>query len=291
MAITQYLIQYWVIVPALKAAHLSPVLSYFTFSCLVIYTILIAAAGNIINDIFDAPIDKINKPNEVIVGKVISKKSAYWLYYSMNIIAISIAIYLDISTNQLLFTPAGMVIIALLYWYSKTFKRQILIGNLVIAILCAFVAVIVWWAELSPITQRLDFDAFQGDELTFLLLIYTLFALLSTMYREIIKDIQDVEGDQLQNCRTLPIFSGIKTAKWVAFLFGVMLSLSLIFPSVQLWQRQQYWSLAYLFTFILLPLFYSFIQLSTATKPVHFKRLSSLIKGIMLAGLGLLFAL
>lgn len=291
MAVTQYLIQYWVIVPALVAHQLSPTLSFATFGGLVLYTLLIAGAGNIINDILDAPIDQINKPDKVFIGRVLSSKTAYGIYCAMNGLAIVIAICLDVISHQFLFTPIGIIIILLLYWYSATFKRQVLIGNLIIALLCAFVAVIVWWANEVAITQLTIIDEASANSLSFLLLIYTLFAFLSTMYREIVKDMQDIEGDEQQGCRTLPIATNLITAKWIAFLFGLTLVVSLAFPVLQLLSQQKYLGLSYLNLFIILPLLFSFWQLKRATNPTDFKQLSSLIKWIMLGGLGLLFAL
>lgn len=289
MALTKVAVQYWVIQPQIIATGLSTNLNGLSFFGLVIYTLLIAGAGNIINDILDAKIDLINKPQKMIIHRLISIEKAYRAYYFLNGMALLIALILDIYIQRVYFLPIGLVVIILLYAYSKWFKQKMLLGNVVVALLCAFIPGIVWLAEQSAIQQFALIEPTLASEMTFLLKVYILFALLSTMYREIVKDLQDVAGDEAHGCKTLPIVAGIKIAKWVALLFGGALAIVLVIFMQPFLVNELYVKFGFLLFVVLLPLLLSFGYLWKAQQIKHFKQLSRSIKFIMLTGLSLLF--
>ncbi len=289
MALTQIAVQYWVVQPKLMIAGLSTNLNGLSFLGLVLYTLLIAGAGNIINDILDAKIDLINKPQKMIIHRLISIEKAYWIYYLLNGMALLIALVLDVYLQKVYFIPIGLSVILLLYAYSKWFKQQLLIGNIVVALLCAFTPSIVWLAEQSAIQQFELIEPKLASEMTFLLTVYAFFAFLSTMYREIVKDVQDVAGDEAHGCKTLPIVAGIKIAKWVALLFGGALAIVLVIFMQPFLVNELYVKFGFLLLVVLLPLLLSFGYLWKAQQTKHFKQLSQSIKFIMLMGLSLLF--
>ncbi len=289
VAITQFLIQYLVLVPAFQEVGITSALDLFHFSLLAFSTVLIAAGGYVINDIIDYEIDVINKPERLIINRLISMRAAYLYYGFLTILGFFISLYLAIYIDNLPLLSLYPMAVGLLFCYSKYFKQRVLIGNVVVAIFCAFVAGIIWFAERNTYAQLWESNPESATYLQFILGFYLLFAFIATMFREIVKDMEDVEGDRLYNCRTLPIVYGFKTAKIVAFLFGILLVIFLCFTAWRIFEYGHLYGLLFLIIAILVPVFVVLFLLNKATIASDFKRLSTLTKFIMLSGLLLLF--
>lgn len=288
VAVTQYLLQYFVLVPAMEAAGLSPLLGPFHFSLLVLDTILIAATGYIINDIEDYESDLLNKPDKVYINVVISARAAGFLYFLLGIIGFAIAWYLAIYAGdiRLVFIyPAAM---GLLWMYSRYFKKMPLIGNMVVALFCAFVAGVVLFAEREAFAIIAATRPALAQKITLLFGGYLVFAFLSTMLREIVKDMEDMEGDRARYVRSLPIAFGINAARYWGIGFGGLLLVSLLVFSKWLVENSQWAGLVFTWTAILLPLGYTMFLLKNANEKKDFSRLSKLTKFLMLTGLILL---
>ena len=150
----QVLIRYALFIPL----GVDITLSHFEFVLLVLATICIAAAGNIINDIYDVDIDLINKPKKVIVGVSISEKTAYNLFIIFNIIGVGLGFYLANRSGEESFSGFFIVISALLYLYASFLKSMLLIGNIIISLLVAFSLIIVglfdWFPAINFINQE-----------------------------------------------------------------------------------------------------------------------------------------
>lgn len=219
VALTQYLIRYCILLPVFKRNGVESVLSGWEFGLLVLATMLIAGSGNIINDILDYKIDKKNKPHKLIINKVISESVARKGYYLLNIVGIVAGIFVAIRSG---FFQLGLIFILVsvtLYIYSLRWKKMPLLGNVVVAYLSALVVGIVWLFEYFFL--RTDPIQFAGminnwDTIVFLVPGYMVFAFLLSWSREMIKDIEDVEGDRAHGCLTFPIRFGISTARWIS---------------------------------------------------------------------------
>lgn len=201
------------------------------FMILVVSTLLIAAAGNVINDYFDVKADKINKPNQLIVSKYIPKRKAIAIHWYLNSLAFILAIYLSIYYQTFWYVFIDLISINALWLYSSYFKRKLIVGNLIVALLTSLVILLtgVHFFHLSNlrfqsiIQPRILFSNSISESIfhwkkLFLYngnFIYLLcfFAFSLNLGREIIKDIEDIEGDKLLNSRTLPLKYGIPTAK------------------------------------------------------------------------------
>ncbi|MEM8528815.1 MAG: geranylgeranylglycerol-phosphate geranylgeranyltransferase [Bacteroidota bacterium] len=289
VALTQALIYFIVFFPNFRAIGVSPDLNVFHLGLLIFSTICIAAGGYIINDILDLEIDQINKPEKTIIGNQISIKRASQLYGLSILIGFIISLYLAIKTNNLPLLSLYPIAVFLLYLYSKYFKKSVLVGNIIVSLFCAFVAGIIWVAERNTflILQQKNEEA--ADHLQFVLWIYLGFAFLATMFREIVKDLEDQEGDRIGNCRTLPIVAGTSTAKIIAFLFGIALFVMLAYLFQTLITLDRKLALLFLMLTLFSPLLYSFHLLRKAKLPNDFHRISQLAKIMMLMGLILLF--
>jgi len=190
------------------------------FFFLVLSTVLIAAAGNIINDVYDVFPDAINKPDKLIIGKHIGMKKALLLYLFLNLMAVFLAMILSSELGSLGFILIHSACISILWVYSRYLKRMFLIGNIVIALLTGFVLILVGFYYVSA--NPTQYDQLLGECLIcsladetaiYVSTILAIFAFMLNLGREIIKDIEDVPGDTYAKAKTLPITLGIKTSE------------------------------------------------------------------------------
>ncbi len=278
IALVQLLIKYALLEPfAVQTA-----LDRFGITLLILATVCIAAAGNIINDIYDVDTDIINKPDKLIIGKTISEKTAYNLFIVFNVIGVAIGFYLSHRVGKSPFFTIFVVISALLYIYASYLKGIVIIGNVVISILVASTILIVGLFELTPNLTQLNRDI----QLTFfnILVDYALFAFMINLLREMTKDIEDIDGDYKAGINTLPIAIGRERAKYVVTLLNTIPLVILIFYVVSEFYRQQI-VLIYFLTLVIAPLIYISIKLLSAKTKQDFHHISSLYKLVMLSGM------
>ncbi len=291
VALTQYLLYYILLLPAFRQYGLAPSLDDAHFSLLVTVTALITAGGYVINDIVDFRIDIINRPEKVVVNRKIRVQSAYWLYFCFNLIGFLIALYLSFHVECIPLANLFPLAVALLFFYSTYLKRRAVLGNLLVAFFCAGVAGIVWFAERGSFHELMEQSPKLAGRIGGIISWYMAFAFLSTMFREVIKDMEDVQGDVGANCRTLPLRWGMKVAKGVAAAFGLGLAVFLIYLALSQPMLFTKLSLAFLIFGVLAPLFLALIWIFRAHEKEHYHRLSQVAKMIMLGGLMMLFFL
>ena len=278
IALVQYLIKYALLIPF----NIDITLNWFGFSLLVISTLCIAAAGNIINDIFDIETDMLNKPEKVIVGKSISEKTAYNLFIIFNIIGVVIGFYLSNLVGKNGFFALFVIISALLYIYASYLKQMLLIGNIVISILVALSIIIVGLFELLPAITVQN----QETQLTFfkIVLDYAIFAFIINFIREITKDIEDIDGDYKAEMNTLPIAIGRERATKVLFILSFIPLLAVTYYVFTFLYKQQF-VVGYFLLFIIAPLIYVSIKLFNADTKKEFHFISNILKIVMLFGM------
>jgi len=284
VALTQYLLYYKIILFVLQKNNIIPALEHHEFALLVFITILITAGGYIINDIVDLRIDRINKPDRVIVGKHIAHQTAYWFYFCINIFGFILSVFLayEASRTTLLFLFPGAV--AGLLLYSVRLKKRPLWGNLLVSFYCAGVAAIVWIAE-QPTIEKLPSS--QSIIITKILSFYAVFAFFSTLFREIVKDIEDAHGDAQEQARTMPIAWGERTAKIIATISSLFLLLSLGYAAFAL--RANLILGGFLFIILVgILIITSLLLLFKAKEKAPYHNLSQFAKVIMFCGILLL---
>ena len=285
IALTQYLVLYCIIKPNVQLANGMHFLSDLNFALLVLSTIFIAAAGYIINDYFDMRADRINKPDKMSIGKGIPRRIAIVLHWILNILGVLIGLYLAYRLHSWKLGLLNFIVSVSLWFYSTNFKRQVLTGNLVISFLSAMVIVVVWLFEFYSV--KTDFDTIREMMIIFRgrIFPYFIFAFLISFIREVIKDIEDMEGDKKIYCNTFPIAYGV--AKTRLLITGVIV-LMLIFLSYSLYviySRELHVVFWYLAVTIELPLIYMIFKISSTSSKEQFASLSMLSKIIMLAGI------
>lgn len=251
-------------------------------SLLILATICIAAAGNIINDICDVETDFINKPGKLIVGKSISEKTAYNLFILFNVIGVGIGFYLSNSVDRSPFFSIFVIISALLYIYASYLKQLLIVGNIVISILVALSLIIVGVFELLPSITSLN----QQTHLTFFKIIfdYAIFAFFINLLREIAKDIEDIDGDYKAGMNTLPIAIGRERAAKVLFALSFIPVFFITYYIMHSLYKNQI-AVLYFLILIIGPLIYTSIKLFSATTKKDFHHISNVLKLVMLFGI------
>lgn len=282
IALTQVLFQLCIFKPLY--ASVTPGDDWLRFTLLLLSSVFIAAAGYIINDYFDINIDEVNKPQRMVVDRLISRRWAIAWHFMLSMGGILLtALALPVREKwYLVLANAGCV--ALLWFYSTSFKRRILIGNILISILTAWTILLIFFSKVS--VQDAWGPGFEGQPKFFrFAFLYAGFAFLISLIREAVKDIEDMPGDMRYGCRTMPIVWGVNATKiytgiWILILLAVLAVVQVYILQFRWWAAVVYCAL-----FIILPLIYIFLQLLKATTTADFRRLSKWTKLVMLTGI------
>lgn len=268
----------------LKLQNIPLALNDWQYLLLVLSTVLIAAAGYVINNIFDQDADTDNNPNNVIVGKSISETSAYNIYVALNITGVAIGFYLSNVISKPGFAAVFILIAATLYIYATSLKQIMLIGNLIVALLLSFSVLIIGifdlYPAINPENQQIMAILFS------ILMDYAVFAFLINFLREIIKDLEDINGDYNQGMKTLPIVLGVKrTSKLVFALSFIPIISLLVYIKNYFMVNNLHYSAIYSIVFVLAPMIYFTIKSWEPKTKKNFHKLSLLLKWILLFGI------
>ena len=233
----------------------------YDFCLLVLSTVLIAAAGYIINDYYDVKIDLINKPERVVIGKGITRRFAILFHTLLTASGVMIGFFIGWKVGGI-----NLFCATWLWWYSNSLKRQPFIGNFSVALLTGL--------SLFIINVLYEVNHLE-------VVIYALFAFFMTLIREVIKDMEDLKGDNTFGCKTLPIIWGLRRTKF--FIYAVLA----IFVIMVVMINQQYVMLPiyYFIIFLFAPLLWLLVRLIRADTVKDFYRLSQFCKVIMLLGI------
>ena len=287
IALTQVLFYYFILLPIFHDSDTDPYLHQKLFFLLITASVFIAAAGYIINDYFDLNIDQVNKPHKLVVEKIIKRRWAIVWHLSLSAVGILLSFYVGWKVNNIFIGFANLLCVALLWLYSTTFKRKLLIGNVIISLLSAWVILVLYFSEWARILQP-DIareELYAMTRVFRFAFLYAGFAFIISLIREVLKDIEDMTGDAKYGCRTMPIVWGVHVAKLFISTWLVVLIASLGFIQFYVLQFRWWWSALYCLVMIILPLLYVFRKLFLAKAPKDFHKLSSLIKLIMLTGI------
>lgn len=223
VGITLSLLYFIILQPTFKEASLDLLIKPYLFFLLALTTIIITLSGYIINDIKDRALDKINKPKQYWIKSIKNLKTAWYAYTFVVIFGSIIAFYIAIQIDQLIWFIIYPISIFLLYIYATTLKSTVLLGNILVSVFCAGVAGILLFAEMKNLTNLQLISPENHSKVIHIFWAYMGYAFISNLIREIIKDMEDLDGDQALGIRTLSTVYGFQQAKAVA------LSLSLLF--------------------------------------------------------------
>jgi 4-hydroxybenzoate polyprenyltransferase len=248
---------------------------------LIISTLLIVASGNVINDLEDVVIDRLNKPAELIVGKRVTYNTAYLLYFGLTTVAILCAFWLANSLGKPLLASIFIMISFLLYFYSTTLKKILLVGNLVISMLVGSVIVITGIFELYPALTDTN-QSIQLNPLVHLVKFGAL-AFFINLLREWIKDCQDINGDRAGGRSTLPIILGRKrAARFIAVYASIFVVATGYWTAVSLYNDS--WGMYYILFAIMAPVMIVAIKSWSVENAKELRILSLICKLVLLLG-------
>ncbi len=284
--LTQVLFYFFIIPFVYRSSSFAQqtVLSLANFWLLVAASVCIAAAGYVINDYFDLSIDRVNKPSRLIIERIIKRRWAIVMHIVLSAIGLVLSLYVGYKISNISIPVFNLVSIVALWLYSTTLKKKLLIGNIVISLLTAWVimvlAVAIYrFSYIDSVTHE-----FVATQLLKLSILYSGFAFIISLIREVVKDIEDIRGDKKYGCKTMPIVWGVPAAKVFTGVWLVVLISALIV--LQFYMLQLGWLISSVYTVVLLiiPLIWILKKLYDANNHAHYHTISSAIKIVMLLG-------
>jgi 4-hydroxybenzoate polyprenyltransferase len=287
---TLYMVRFCFILPVLSFSSFHLQVSEWAFALFAIAFGLIAAAGYIINDYYDVEIDRINKPGKEIIGSVVSKSSALTSYWILNVVGIIIGFWSCHKAGTPILGTLFLFYLIGLWLYSYKLKSTFLFGNLLISVFLGIVPLASAYIEAQA-----DLKMPEAINSFIILPIRTGawaiagFAFFSTLIREIVKDMEDLEGDMLAGCYTMPIVLGNKKVKVLVLILVFLLIALLGILQYNTWSSGWRNSFYYILVFIQLPCLIVIWKMLKASIPKDFHRISTWLKIIMLTGICYLF--
>jgi 4-hydroxybenzoate polyprenyltransferase len=281
--LTQVLFYFSIIVPLSGG---NPKLSVQDFILLALASIIIAAAGYIINDYFDMDIDSVNKPERMIIGKNISRRWAMLLHMLFSLVGLFLTAIVSMHLNSLWLLFLNFLSVFLLLLYSTTFKKKFVIGNIIISLLTAWVIISLFVAEFQWGDR--DYMKLHYQELSAIYkytLVYASFAFIVSLIREVVKDLEDQVGDRKYGCTTMPIKWGEAMTKNFLYIWILLLLAFLISLSVYAFFRQWHWATAIFAVTIFIQILRIVSSIKKANKISDYSSISLQLKYLMLTGI------
>ncbi|HEY4619079.1 MAG TPA: geranylgeranylglycerol-phosphate geranylgeranyltransferase [Flavobacterium sp.] len=268
----------------LKLQNVPLALTEWQYVLLVLSTVLLAAAGYVINDIFDQDTDNDNKPKDVIIGKKITEAKAYNIYAALNVAGVGIGFYLSNVISKPGFAAIFILIAATLYIYATSLKQMLILGNIIVALLLSFSVIIIGIFDLYPVVDQVNQPIMAN--LFSILLDFALFAFMINFIREIVKDLEDIEGDSNQGMKTLPIVLGMHNTSKLASILGLIpMAFLLVYINNYFVANDLIVTTIYAFAFVVAPLLYFSVKVWPAKTKKEFRKLSLLLKWILFFGI------
>jgi len=292
IALTQILLRYFVLKKIMNQNGIDFEFGNSLFNLVIISTLLIAAAGYIINDYFDVKTDMINHPDTVVLDRVIKRRWAIIFHIAFTFFGIVIGMYASLKAGYLRLSFFHFAAAILLWFYSTHLKKQLLVGNIAVSLLSASVAFLPLVFEMGMMQKSHPGFIFDYTLVVFysfkIIFIFSLFAFITGMAREIIKDMEDYKGDKATGGRTMPIVWGIRSSKLIAcfcLIITAMLLSFVVYNTIKtervIFSIQNLYILFALILPLIILTFYTF----QANNSKQFKRASLILKLIMLMGL------
>ena len=293
-ALVVWLMEKMVAVPLLDRALFGEQLPSWLLCLLMLSVVMIAAGGYAINDYFDVKIDNINRPDKLLVTRDISKSQAMFVHQVMTVIGVLAGLVVAWFTRSWTLLLTFIFIPGLLWFYSSSYKRQFIVGNLIVSFSAALVPLVVAIANAGYMRHRFG-EIMQytsvGKEIYLWIGVFSVFAFLTTLIREILKDLQDQYGDRELECHTLPILIGNTWTKVIVTILilltaGLATWFVLIFNQSIVSSTPSFWSapVRYLLFGLIVPLCCELYLIWSAKIPSDYKSAQLLMKFIMLIG-------
>ena len=290
LAILLFVMEKWVALPLLQLAQFSEQMPWWVLTLIILATVFVAAGGYVINDYFDVKIDRINRPDDLVVTRHISREGAMRLFQVLTLVGVLMALGVAWWARSWTLAMIFIVIPGLLWFYSASYKRQLLIGNIVVAFASALVSLLIAIINADYLAhlygEALAYTPIVG-QLYVWLGGFAIFAFLMTLVREMVKDIEDREGDCEMECRTIPIVWGVKTTKIIVTILLLAIAALIVYiawavlPFPHSWQS---FSTRYVVFGLLVPIACVITLLWASTNQVEIRRTQLVLKFMMFMG-------
>lgn len=290
LAILLFVMEKWVALPLLQLAQFSEQMPWWVLTLIILATVFVAAGGYVINDYFDVKIDRINRPDDLVVTRHISREGAMRLFQVLTLVGVLMALGVAWWARSWTLAMIFIVIPGLLWFYSASYKRQLLIGNIVVAFASALVPLLIAIINADYLAhlygEALAYTPIVG-QLYVWLGGFAIFAFLMTLVREMVKDIEDREGDCEMECRTIPIVWGVKTTKIIVTILLLAIAALIVYiawavlPFPHSWQS---FSTRYVVFGLLVPIACIITLLWASTNQVEIRRTQLVLKFMMFMG-------
>ena len=287
MAVMLLLVRYAIFIPIFRSNGLEGLMPGWQFLLLVVATLCIGAGGYVINDVLDIELDRVNKPEKQVIGRQISDVTGNKLHFNLTAVGIAFGIAFSYFSGNIFLAVMFVIIPTALFYYSFKYKYLPAVGNLVVALLAAMVVMIYWLFEFYNLKSQPDLfvDAsLSFPQLNRFVLAFAIFAFITTLTREIIKDAEDITGDTRFGCRTLPVVFGYNATRYIV-LGLILLILACIAWYQFILTGTGYSLMAYFLGITELLLIYSAIKTMSARDKKDWGSLSTIFKLIMVSGM------
>lgn len=281
--LTQVLFYFSIMLPVTGG---DPNLTIDNFILLVLASVSIAAAGYIINDYFDMDIDYVNKPDRMVIGKIVGRRWAMLLHMLFSLVGLFLTAVVSMRLGSLWLLFLNFLSVFLLLLYSTTFKKKFIIGNLIISLLTSWVILSLFVAELQWNDLAKSNSSYSTlSTLYKFTLVYAAFAFIVSLIREVVKDMEDQVGDRKYGCTTMPIKWGESMTKnfiyiWIFLLFAFLFSLS-VYVFIKGWV----WVTVIFALIIFIQVVMIALKLKKASKIQDYTLISRDLKLLMLSGI------
>ena len=291
--ITMYLMRYCIVQPMLDyqfsiqlGEQIRLQLSDGYFLILVLINMLLGAGGFVINDYFDRRIDNINRPDSVIVDRTLPRRHAIIYHIALNAAAIVLAAIFAWHLKMFSILLFYIMIGGIFWLYSTTYKRQLFVGNIVVAACTALVPLQVGLFDYLTLTReygcQMLFNGLTFKPIMHWMTGFAFFAFATNIIREIVKDMEDLEGDGSCGCNTLPLAYGIRVAKIVTVAL-IVLTIAALTAVYNIWLHESL-TFIYMCALLIAPLALAAVLTIAASEAKHYHRISTIIKIVMLMG-------
>ncbi|MCU4188396.1 geranylgeranylglycerol-phosphate geranylgeranyltransferase [Flavobacterium sp. HXWNR29] len=266
----------------LAQSYVDLALTDFNYILLIFATVCIAAGGYVINNIMDQDTDEIAKPQNRVVGVSVTETVAYNWYIGLTIVGVGIGFYLSNVIYKPTFASMFILVATLLYMYATSFKQIPVLGNVVVALMLSTSIIIIGLFDILP---AIDADnRFRMKEAFDILMHYAIFAFIINLIREIVKDMEDMDGDYQSGINTLPITIGVQKTKIIVGVLTVI-SIGILAYYVNSYLFELDYVVYYAMILIVGPLIYFGVKLLNATTKKEFHHLSLVLKIILFFGI------
>lgn len=287
IGLSLYLFYYLILIPvhADKLQTTLLPLTHFEFAMFVLSVILVAAAGNVINDYYDFELDREYKPTRPLPMGIFTLDTAMYIHAVLAFAGIGLGFYLGWNNGNYKIVYVYIICVILLYVYSAYLKKIALVGNVVVSALAGFVFVLLLLFEANFLnTIHFETAAFAFSILTWQVYFYGGFAFFTNLLREIVKDLEDREGDEAHNINTLPVAYGETAGKAAAILVFLTLLAAIGYVSYTFYLSGAISHMSYLIGAVVLPLLGVGVFTVRAKTKEMYAKASLLIKVVMLLG-------